>query len=96
MEEVGKEERAEVKVKVEVEEEEEVVVVVELMEEKKEEVEVEEGVAMRRRALCQKRAYSRWSTACSAPPTYRSTGSQLRSASAPTKASLFAGSAKRR
>lgn len=36
------------------------------------------------RTLCQKRAYSRCSTACSAPPTYRSTGIQYFSASSLT------------
>mmetsp|Transcript_29056 Transcript_29056/g.49658 ORF Transcript_29056/g.49658 Transcript_29056/m.49658 type:complete len:288 (-) Transcript_29056:531-1394(-) len=45
--------------------------------------------------LCQKRAYSRWSTACSAPPTYRSTGSQSDAALGDHAAAALAGSAKR-
>src|SRR5437870_1179904 len=46
--------------------------------------------------LVQKRAYSRCMTACSAPPTYRSTGSQYCVASGLKAASALSGSAKRR
>mmetsp|Transcript_19399 Transcript_19399/g.65938 ORF Transcript_19399/g.65938 Transcript_19399/m.65938 type:complete len:344 (+) Transcript_19399:1132-2163(+) len=46
--------------------------------------------------LCQKRAYSRCSTACSAPPTYRSTGIQYFSTSGSMSMDSLSGSMKRR
>lgn len=46
--------------------------------------------------LCQKRAYSRCSTACSAPPTYRSTGIQYCSFCLSTSAAPLLGSMNRK
>ena len=46
--------------------------------------------------LCQNRAYRRWSTACSLPPTYRSTGIQYFSSAASHATSSRCGDRKRR